>query len=150
MHKRIKALLKLPRLITNSVVLVPYEQFQKLIDTGGGPDWSLCISPMQGCIAIDSDDQQSLQFCMVVNSCTKVKLIALMRVDTRLLAEFAFRCKEHAVFLELAADPNVFDHVMPLEPIHQNFAASIRDMQELLRVSAAKNAAIEVLRELGL
>lgn len=150
MHKRLKALLRLHRSVTSSVVRLSYAQFQDLVATGGGPDWSLSISPMFGCITIDSDDQQSMQFCKAVNPCTKVKLLNLSRVDTRLLTEFAYRCHEYQVFLELASDPEVYAHVMSLEPIHQDFAAGIRDMQELLRVSMATDEAMKLLRELGL
>lgn len=150
MHKKLKALLLIPRRITNGVVRLTYEQFLDLIDTSSGPDWSLSISPMQGCIATEAKDNNLTQFSMAVNPCTKVKLTALEYLDTRLLAEFAFRCREHRVFLDLASDPNVFEHVMQLEPIHADFAAGIRDMQELLRVATTKDAALNVLRELGL
>lgn len=150
MHKRLKALLRLHRSVTSSVVRLSYAQFQNLVDTGGGPDWSLSISPMYGCITIDSNDQQAMQFCKAVNPCTKVKLTNITRVDTRMLAEFAFRCRENQVFLELALDPDVFEHVMTLEPIHADFAAGIHEMQELIRVFAAKDEAMKVLRELGL
>lgn len=150
MNKAYKRLFELPRIISPSVIRLHHADFIYMIDNGNSPDWGVCLSPINGCIAIATDDHTSLQLCRFVNPYTGDHFPDIDVVDSRLLAEIAYHRRAFKTFFELASDPDVYEHLMELEPVHTDAAGRLREMRELLRVTRAKDSAIEVLWELGL